>query len=129
MADVIEDSTACREKLRDVAKYQRWVILSLLLNIAAMLVVFVFGPHISQLPFGTIVLRSLLLANVAFQIGSIVMLARQFSNAFVALFVAIAMFLPLISLLVLLNYNQKATSYLRAHGIRVGFFGVSPNKI
>jgi uncharacterized protein involved in cysteine biosynthesis len=129
MSETSESVTVPHEKLREVAKYQRWVILSLLLNIAAMILFFVLGPRIDQLPSGNIILRSVMLANVAFQVASIVMLARQFSNVFVAFLVALAMFVPLVSLLVLLIYSQKATAFLQKNGIRVGFFGVSPNSI
>jgi hypothetical protein len=36
---------------------------------------------------------------------------------------AVAMLIPVVGLIVLAVLNQQATTYLRAHGLKVGFFG------
>jgi hypothetical protein len=39
------------------------------------------------------------------------------------------MIVPCISLITLLVVNQKATTYLQQHGVKVGLLGASPNSI
>jgi hypothetical protein len=118
------------DKVRAVAKYQRWVILALLLNIAIIILslVMVIGRY--ELPASfVLILRVILIAVAVFQVTSVVLLAKQFSHIVLAILAGIVTFLPYISLLVLLIYNQKATKYLREHGVHVGFFGAKPNAV
>ncbi len=61
--------------------------------------------------------------------GSIYLLAAELINAGIGVLCAILMFVPCISLIVLLVINQKATAFLQSNGIRVGFLGTSPDNI
>lgn len=122
--------TADRSKLRSIAKYQRAVILSLLANIIMVVIGILVRTGVIHFPptmaaaFGVIALVITL-----FIMGSVFMLAKEFTNVFLAGLVALLMLIPFISLILLLVYNQKATAYLQQHGIKVGFFGVSSNAI
>jgi Mn2+/Fe2+ NRAMP family transporter len=115
-----------RDKLQRVAKYQRWVIFALLANIVVNILA--FGTMTQSLPvrLGVLVIS---LVVVVFAITSIVLLAKEVINIGVAILCGILMFVPCVSLIVLLVVNQKATSYLQQHGIKVGFLGVDPNSI
>jgi len=66
---------------------------------------------------------------VVFTILSVFLLAKEVTNIGIAILCAILMFIPCISLLILLVINQRATSYLQGHGIKVGFMGVNPDTI
>lgn len=119
-----------RSKLRSVAKFQRYVILALLGNITIAIISFlIMIQAISPSEIGVTVFRLAALAITIFMIYSVVMLARQFSNIAIAILSGLAMFLPLISLIVLLVFSQKATAFLRANGVDVGFFGVNPESV
>ena len=115
-----------REKLRNIAKYQRWVIYALLANIAG-----------NILAFGTMgqgmgvraVVGVAVLAIAVFAIVAIFLLAKEVSNVGIGVLCGVLMCVPCISLITLLIVNQMATSYLQRHGIKVGFLGVDPDSI
>jgi uncharacterized membrane protein len=116
-----------REKLRRVAKYQRWVLFALLANIVSY-VIFMMGSiagheGISRLA-GIVFLLSAVFAMVA-----IFLLAQAIYNTVVALICAVVMFIPCIAFITLAIVNSKATSYLQAHGVKVGFMGANPEMI
>jgi hypothetical protein len=69
------------------------------------------------------------LGAAVFAVVSIFLLAKELINVGLGVLCAILMFLPCISLITLLVVNQKATSYLQQHGVKVGFMGVSPDRI
>lgn len=115
-----------REKLYRVAKYQRWVIYALLANIAVNILGFALMGQGLAVAMAVVALS---LAVVAFAIISVFLLAKEVINVGVAVLCALMMIVPCVSLLVLLIVNQKATSYLQQHGIKVGFFGVDPGRM
>jgi hypothetical protein len=121
---------AQRAKLRRVARYQRWVLLSLLLNIGVTIGMYVAAQGSTVV--GLTVLALALIIQM-FQVTCVVMLTGELWNAWIAILCAILcailMFVPCISLLTLLVINQKATGLLQEHGIRVGFMGADVNKI
>lgn len=115
-----------REKLRRVAKYQRWVLLAVLLNICATIVA-IAVPRDSLIV--SLMILAVALAILVFAVTSVVMLAGELWNVGIAILCAILMFLPCISLITLLVVNQKATGLLQQHGIHVGLMGADVNKI
>ena len=115
-----------REKVIRVAKFQRWVILAVLANIGLYILVLVMGRQ----PFPvSLVVPAVALPVVVFMIASIFMLTQQLKNAGLAVLCSVLMFVPCVSLIVLLVVNQMATSFPKANGIRVGFFGADASSI
>ena len=95
-----------------------------------MIVSFTVVSGMVTLPPGAVVVyRIIALAICVFMIYSVIMLAREFTNIVFAIGAGILMVVPLLSLLILLVFSQRATKYLRAQGIPVGFFGMNPNQI
>jgi hypothetical protein len=64
-----------------------------------------------------------------FAMAAVFLLATEVYNLVVAIIFAPVMLIPCISLLVLAAVNQRATTFLQARGIKVGFMGVDPNTI
>lgn len=114
------------EYLLRVATLQRYVLVALLANIVINFTLFAYAP---QDPFSTLVLLAAGLLIVVLSIVSIFLLAKEvFNNAVGAVF-AFMMIIPVISLIVLLVVNQKATRLLQTNGIKVGFMGAKQNSI
>jgi hypothetical protein len=115
-----------REKLRRIARYQRWVLYALLANIILNISAVALrqqGPAVNLL-IGLAVLAVVLVAIVA-----VFLLAKELFHVAIAVLCAMLMIVPCISLLTLAIVNQKATTYLQVRGIRVGFMGVDPSRI
>ncbi len=125
--DAPSSSDDPREPLRRVAKYQRRVIFALLATIICNIVVFLDLAGESFLLNLALLIVSL--GVVVFAIYSTFLLAKQVINVGVAVVCAILVLVPFVSLIVLLVVNQKATTYLQQHGIKVGFMGVDPSCI
>jgi hypothetical protein len=122
--------TTTRDKLRLIAKYQRWVLLSLLGNlvVASVFAAQMFG--LFTMPDGARwVFRITNLCLCFFMLASIVLLTKQFCNLAVTILCGLAMFLPIVSLVVLLVVNGKATKHLQHHGVKVGLLGADPSGI
>ncbi len=115
-----------REKLRRVAKYQRWVLYALLanilLNIGALAI-----PRDNLAVTALVGLLAIFVVLVT--VVSVFLLARELIHVVVAVLCAALMVIPCISLVTLLIVNQRATTYLQQRGFRVGFMGVDPKKI
>ena len=119
-----------RDQLRLVARYQRWVLLSLL---AAILLTAIFAINFS----GVLVIPVELfwIARVVHwclcicMSVSVVLLSRQIYNLAIAIICGVAMFIPVISLLVLLIVNGRATRHLQEHHVKVGLLGANPKCI
>ncbi len=87
-----------------------------------------FGTAGQDLPVRLVVMV-LALGVAIFAMVAIFLLTKELINAAVGVLFAIVMLVPCLSLLVLLFVNQKATSYLQANGVRVGFLGANPDRI
>lgn len=115
-----------RDQFRRVAQKQRMVIFALL----AYILVYVLAIAVAQhSPLAGVIVLVIALGVAIFALVSIVALALEIASLPVAIVCAILMFVPCVSLIVLLVINQKATSYLQQHGIKVGFLGVDPKSI
>jgi DNA-directed RNA polymerase subunit RPC12/RpoP len=104
--------------LRQVATYQRGVLLCILLYGGLVLAQFGLPPD----------LRIFLLipaapVGIAAAVFVFLMSMKVYKSAGIAL--AILTFVPCLGLLILLVVNQKATSVLQEHGYQVGFLGAS----
>lgn len=70
-----------------------------------------------------------LVCTVVMIMGLVGVMASLGRHIVLRIFVCFLMFLPLISLLVLLRYNRKATRLLRDAGLKVGLMGASDEQI
>ena len=122
--------TPLREQLRRVARFQRWVLLALLASILMFGFAVIIGTGVVQVPpTGRALFSAAYWGLSLFMLVAVFLLARQFLHPAVAVLCSLAMFIPFVSLIVLLIINQKATNYLREYGVRVGFLGVDPSSI
>lgn len=111
-----------REKLRRVAKYQQWMILSLL----AMIIMNVANVMVpSPLELRLVIA----IAVIGSAVVSTWLLCRELIGIVGTIISVILLFVPLASLITLLVINQKASDFLKKNGVKVGFFGTSPSKI
>lgn len=125
-----EANNPARSKLFRVAKYQRWVLLSVLANVVALTVLMLsFFQVISMPPSAHVMFGYAGLAITTLMIVSAFQLSNQFYRDAIAVICALAMWLPGVSLIVLLIINQKATTYLKQQGIKVGLMGASRSQI
>jgi hypothetical protein len=117
-------SPESRDKLKRIAKYQRWVLVSLLINV--LFLVYAFARPDGEIP---LVLRFVILGAALFNVFSVFMLAKQFMNVALAVILALLQFIPLVALLVLFFVNQKATTYLQQRGVKVGLLGAKADAL
>lgn len=117
-----------KESLRKIARYQQRVLYALLANILANVSVIAAAAGGFQ---ATSNLLSIVvgLPVIIFGMAAIFLLARELYHWAVGVLCAVLMVVPCISLLTLLVVNGKATSYLQARGIKVGFMGANPDTI
>jgi hypothetical protein len=116
-----------REKLRRVARYQQWVLYSLLANIAFNVgAMGLRGQGNSAIAIG---IFAAALIIIVLTMVSIALLASELYNVGIAVLCAILMIVPCVSLITLLIVNGKATTFLQQHGIKVGFMGTNPDTI
>jgi hypothetical protein len=114
VADSQEPSAADIERLNRVASGQRFMVLSVVVSIAATFLQPILGP------FALVV--SLAAAIVA--IFSVIRLGLALGSSGVMCFLlAVLMIVPLVNLLVMARLSGRATKLLRASGYRVGLLG------
>lgn len=117
----------------DVAKYQKFLIFAILGQIV------MYGLQIwnsiaaqsaqnagaaTAAGLGAIVIALVSLGLAIFAIVSLVLLMTALQRPIVMRVLgAIAMFIPLVGLIVLLVVNQRATNTLKANGVSVGLLG------
>jgi hypothetical protein len=106
-----------REDLRTVALAQKAIIVCILLNISAVLCIFLLPRE-----WLALVVAGVLVLIVA-QMVSVVTLAIKVYNVGTGIIYGIGTMVPYIGLILLLVINNKATKVLRENGHHVGFFG------
>jgi hypothetical protein len=114
-----------REKLREVAKAQRYINLEILGYIGAGVVLRTLQGVPGGQILGGLVGLAVVLAGCVF----IVQMARALYNTGVAVLCAILLFIPCVGLLTLLIVNNRATARLQAAGIKVGLLGAEPGEV
>jgi hypothetical protein len=126
-----------RGALRRVAKYQRWVLLALLLNVVFVSITISNALELVTLPASiSSSLEIIRFPVCVFMSIAIFLLAKQFWHVAIAAFCVALIWIPvmpvataLISFLVLLVVNQKATRFLQLWGIKVGLLGANPARV
>jgi hypothetical protein len=114
------------DRLRKIATYQRIINVAILADFVAM-----SALGAVQLPLALqLVVRVAVFAVVG--VGSLVaefLLVSVLHSTLVAILCAPLMFVPCLNLIVLLVFNQQATSCLRDAGFKVGLLGGNPDDI
>lgn len=118
---------AHREQLQRVALRQRRLIYVFLANLVCMILP-ITGAALQQ-PLLVLLWLPLYLTLVVLSALAIFFLAQEVYSTAVAVVSVVCMILPCVSIIVLLMVNQKATTYLQQHGVKVGFLGVDPKSI
>ncbi len=108
-----------REDLRSIASYQKGILVCILVYLLAVVCQFAI-PEESR-PMAMLVVGLAGLAGTVF----VFLLAMKVYSTGTGIVLGILTFIPCINLLVLLAVNGKATTILRANGIRVGLFGAN----
>jgi hypothetical protein len=106
-----------REDLRDIAKYQKGLLVAILLYLAAYIVAAVVPQEIKLFVLLGAVILSLVGTVFVF------LLATKVYSTGTGIFLGILVLIPLIGLITLLVINSKATNILKQHGIGVGLLG------
>ena len=121
--DVVGVLSGSREDLRAVARYQKGIIICILLYFLFMILAAVLPPALSWVSGLAILVIGLTSAVFVF------LLAIKTSGVGSGILLGIGTFFPCLGLIVLLVINGKATSILKANGIRVGFLGANLSEI
>jgi hypothetical protein len=108
-----------REDLRNVAVYQKGILVCILIYLFAMFCQFVLPPELRMLLGVGVILLGL--AGTIF----VFLLAMKVYNVALGILLGILALIPCIGLLVLLMVNGKATAILKQNGIKVGLMGAN----
>ena len=108
-----------REDLRSVAKYQKGIMVCILIYLVAIFVQFGLPEEVRPILLGGVLLVGV--AGAAFA----VLLAMKVYGTLSGILLGLLILIPLVGLLVLLLINGKATRILRENGIRVGLLGAN----
>ncbi len=134
-----QNSAVSSERVRAVAENQRGMIYCLLFSFLVAIVFCGFGGIVGVAArdagsqrMATLILGILywvfVFAFFVFWCIKVYKLADALQAGPAALWV-VAMFAPCINYIFVLFLSQKATSFLQANGVKVGFFGADPGKI
>jgi hypothetical protein len=105
---------------------QRWILFAILLNIALVGLAFIPKNDALIAVFGVLSIV-LIIASLILSLLGVLRLSAGLGYRLPArILIVILMFVPLVSLLVLLMLNSKATAVLRAAGYKVGVLGAAP---
>jgi|GEM_PF-2977255 len=108
-----------KEDIIKIAKYQTWLIFGILFLIILTPLVWIPGIVNTLASF-------LYFANLVFYITAFCLLrTAQKGNIAVTVILAFLLFLPLVSLFILLVVNAGATNRLKAAGLKIGLMGVT----
>jgi hypothetical protein len=108
-----------REDLKNVAKYQKGILVCILIYLIAVLSSLLLPADIRQfVGFGVILVG---LVGTVF----VFLLAMKVYGIPIGILLGILAMVPCVGLIVLLMINGKATSVLKQNGIKVGFMGAN----
>jgi len=110
------DPSYCGDKAKDVAKAQRMLLISILVSLGCNVIM-------NTDTLNTALLIPIALGVAVFSIWCVYRLCKALEVGPVLWI--IAMFIPLVNLICLFVLNQKATTFLKAQGIKVGLLGAS----
>jgi hypothetical protein len=112
-----------REELRQVATYQKGVLLCILIQLVAIVAQVFVPPEIRLL----VSLASLVVGLAATVF--VFLLAIKVYSTGLGVLLGILTLIPCVGLLMLLFVNGKATSVLKQNGIRVGLLGANLSEV
>jgi hypothetical protein len=112
-----------REDLRSVARFQKGILVCILLQIILFIAQLIAPPEIKWL--FALAYLPVALAGTVFA----VLLALKVYNAVLGVLFGLATLLPCIGLIALLAINQRATGVLTQNGIKVGLMGASLSQV
>lgn len=131
-ASVVESklvSGGDRERLRKIATAQRHVNFAVLFYLC----LFPFNIAVSAIAGDTIWAALLtlvaVLAVLVYGMVSVFCLASLFHGTVSAVFHVLGLFVPLLGLVILIMISSRATTILRANGVKVGLLGANPKTI
>jgi hypothetical protein len=107
------------EGLRNVARYQKGVLMCILIQILGVIVQLLLPPSLAM--FSGIALIAIGIAATVF----VFLLATNVYTTPLGIVLGILTLIPCIGLIVLLIVNSKATTVLRQNGIKVGLLGAN----
>ena len=109
--------------LKSVAKYQKGILVCILIYLIAIVVQFLLPPEVRPLlGLGVIVL--LIVATVF-----VFLLAMKVYSTGLGILLGILTLVPCVGLIVLLVVNGKATNVLKQNGIKVGLIGADMSQL
>ena len=108
-----------RQELRQVAIYQKGILVCILVYIAAMVGQFALPPDLRAF-LGLAILGVGLVATIF-----VILLAIKVYSPVMGVLMGILTLVPCVGLIMLLVINQKATTLLTEHGYKVGLLGAS----
>ena len=114
-----------RDKLREIARYQRNINLVILCYFGAGFLIRALNELAVGRIVGGVIAVGVLVAGAYFA----VMMARALYSTAVAVISGILLLVPCVGLLTLLVLNNRATARLGAAGIKVGLIGADPSEI
>ena len=112
-----------RDDLRSVAKYQKGILVCILIYLIAVVCRFVLPAEFQLLLVAAVVVAGL--AGTVF----VFMLAMKVYSTGVGVLLGILSLVPCVSLIVLLVVNGKATAILKENGIKVGLLGAKLSEV
>ena len=116
---------ADRERLRDIATYQRNINLVILAYFGAG----ILPQMLNQTAAGQIIVGLFALGVIIAGAACAVMMARALYNTGIAVLSGILLLIPCVGLLTLLVLNNRATARLSAAGLKVGLLGAAPSEV
>ncbi len=114
---VIGIVSGSREDLLKVAKYQKGILVCILVYILAVAGQFALPPQIRPLVGLGVLVVGLIAAVFT------ILLAMKTHGTGLGIILGVLCLVPILGLLILLLVNQKATTVLQLNGIRVGLLG------
>lgn len=124
-AEAVGAVSGSREDLRRVARYQRGLLLSILVYLIAA-IAWRFATNDLTYYVATTIGLVAALSGLVF---AIMLTTKVYDSVPTIVMLVILMMVPFLGLIGLLIVNQKATSVLRRNRIKVGFLGANPSSI
>ena len=121
---VVGVKSGSREDLRSVAKYQKGILVCILIYLIAMICQFAVPADVLRTIIGLGILVIGLVGTVF-----VFLLAIKVYSTGVGVLLGVLTLVPCIGLIVLLVVNGKATGILKQNGIKVGLLGANLSQI
>ena len=120
---IVGVKSGSREDLRSVAKYQKGILVCILVYLIA-----VIGQFAIPAEFRPIIALGVLAVGLAGTVFVFLLAIKVYSTG-VGVLMAILTLVPCVGLIMLLVVNGKATAILKQNGIKVGLLGANLSQI